>query len=79
MFAGASNAGGGITIDLQYLDMRELSEDKQTAFVGSGNRWGAVYKWLDPMDLTVIGGRENRVGVGGFLLGGESGLHRLGI
>ena len=48
MFAGASNAAGGITIDLKYLNGVELSEDRETASIGPGNRWGEVYKKLEP-------------------------------
>ena len=71
MFAGASNAPGGITIDLRDLNLVELSEDKQTTRVGPGNRWGEVYEKLEPLNLTVVGGRNDQVGVGGFTLGGE--------
>ena len=72
MFAGASNANGGITIDLRYLNGVELSEDHATASVGPGNKWGDVYKVLEPRGLTVAGGRVTTVGVGGFMLGGKS-------
>lgn len=33
---------------------------------------GEVYKQLEPEGLTVVGGRVSDVGVGGFMLGGES-------
>lgn len=71
MFSGASNAKGGITLDMRYLNSLKLSEDQQTVYVGTGNRWGDVYHYLDPMNFTVVGGRDNQVGVGGFLLGGK--------
>jgi FAD/FMN-containing dehydrogenase len=72
MFAGASNAIGGITIDLKYLNEIELSQDHEIAMIGPGNRWGEVYKILEPQGLTVVGGRASTVGVGGFMLGGKS-------
>lgn len=71
MFAGASNAVGGITVDLKYLNSVELSEDRETASIGPGNQWGAVYEKLEPEGLTVVGGRVSGVGVGGFILGGK--------
>lgn len=70
MFAGASNADGGITIDLKHLNSLELSEDLSTARVGTANRWGEVYEVLEPLGLVVVGGRVSHVGVGGFTLGG---------
>jgi FAD/FMN-containing dehydrogenase len=72
MFAGASNAEGGITIDLKNLNGVDLSEDEATVSVGPGNRWGKVYQKLEPKGLTVVGGRVSDVGVGGFMLGGMS-------
>lgn len=57
-------------LDLHLLNGLQLSEDRETAYVGTGNRWGAVYEWLEPSNRTVVGGRVGDVGVGGFLLGG---------
>jgi len=71
MFAGASNAPQGITIDLRHLNCLQMAEDRLTTFVGAGNRWGEVYKRLEPMNLTVVGARDSQIGVGGFLLGDE--------
>lgn len=71
IFAGASSAPNGITIDLQYMDDVSVMKDHKTASLGPGIRWGDVYKALEPFGLTVAGGRDNSVGVGGFLLGGE--------
>lgn len=42
-----------------------------TTRTGTGQRWGNIYDLLEPLGLTVVGGRDSRVGVGGFLLGGE--------
>ncbi|RYP84556.1 hypothetical protein DL769_001144 [Monosporascus sp. CRB-8-3] len=67
---GASNAPGGVTIDLRGLDSIELSADNSTASVGVGATWDAVYAKLDPLGLSVAGGRIAGVGVGGLTLGG---------
>ena len=72
MFAGASNAPGGITIDLRNLNGIELVEDGETTLVGTGNRWRDVYAKLEPLNRVVVGGRDSEVGVGGFILGGDS-------
>lgn len=72
MFPGASSALDGIVIDLLHFNQMTLSEDGTTAYVGTGQRWGAVYECLEPWNLTVVGGRVGDVGVGGFLLGGIS-------
>lgn len=71
MFKDASNADGGVTIDLVNLNHIEVSEDQKTVRVGPGNRWGKVYEKLEPMGLVVVGGRVDHVGVGGFMLGGK--------
>jgi FAD/FMN-containing dehydrogenase len=39
--------------------------------VGSGNRWENVQTALDPLNVTVVGGRIGHVGVGGYMLGRE--------
>ncbi|OJJ42849.1 hypothetical protein ASPZODRAFT_136991 [Penicilliopsis zonata CBS 506.65] len=69
-FAGASNIADGLTIDLHDLNDRTLSVDASVASVGTGNTWLDVYQWLDPLGLSVIGGRESAIGVGGLTLGG---------
>ncbi|PVH99651.1 FAD-binding domain-containing protein [Periconia macrospinosa] len=69
-FAGGSNIEGGITVSLENLNQISLSEDKNTAAVGPGNRWIDVYQTLDPQGVTVVGGRVSTVGVSGLTLGG---------
>ncbi|KAJ8457726.1 hypothetical protein ONZ45_g18199 [Pleurotus djamor] len=70
-WAGAANiASPGIAIDLSRITGVSLSTDKTVASLGPGNHWGAVYDALDPHGVTVVGGRSNVVGVGGFILGG---------
>lgn len=75
MFSGASSAPGGITLDLRNLNSLQISEDRKLTSVGPGNRWIDVYDYLDPFNLTVVGGRDAQVGVGGFLLGGKHHKH----
>lgn len=74
-FAGASNADGGVTIDLVKLDEVELAGDKKSVTIGAGNRWSRVYRKLEGDKLTVMGGRVATVGVGGAILGGKSSFH----
>ncbi|KAK1676969.1 hypothetical protein BDP55DRAFT_631048 [Colletotrichum godetiae] len=65
----ASNTNSGVTIDLANLKTISL-EGNETVSVGGGNRWGDVYRFLEPKGLMTAGGRENTVGVSGVLLGG---------
>ncbi|EAT86611.1 hypothetical protein HBH56_154860 [Parastagonospora nodorum] len=57
-------------------NFNEVAYDKQTntVRVGSGNRWGRVVETLEPLGVTVAGGRVGNVGVGGYLLGGGLGF-----
>lgn len=66
MFAGASNIQGGITVDLSSLTQVEVSKDRTVTKVGAGNRWLDVYSKLDPIGLSVVGGRVADIGVGGY-------------
>ncbi|EED20044.1 conserved hypothetical protein [Talaromyces stipitatus ATCC 10500] len=70
IYAGAANIQGGVTIDLSSLNEVTVSPDKSTVDLGPGGKWGAVYEVLDPLQITVSGGRDSDVGVGGYLLGG---------
>jgi len=69
-FAGGSNIDGGLTIDLMKLNDVTVSNDKTETSVGPGNTWFDVYSKLEPMGLSVIGGRVSAIGVGGLTLGG---------
>ena len=69
-FAGASNIENGLTIDLINLNQITVSADKTQTSIGPGNVWYDVYTKLDPMGLSVIGGRVSAIGVGGITLGG---------
>jgi FAD binding domain len=70
-----SSAEGGVTIDMRLFDAVEYLGDDgegEVTRVGTGGRWGDVYRALEPLGKTVVGGRDQRVGVGGFMLGGNS-------
>jgi FAD/FMN-containing dehydrogenase len=71
-FAGASNIANGVTIDLVNLKQVDLSSSKTEVAVGPGNRWKDVFAKLDPLGVTVLGGRWATVGVGGLLTGGKT-------
>ena len=60
----------GVLIALQDLNNLAMSADRKTATVGTGNRWRDVYSFVADYNVTIVGGREPMVGVGGFLLGG---------
>ena len=49
-------------MDLRGLNAIELSSDKSTVLVGTGATWDAVYEKLDPLRLSVNGGRAAGVG-----------------
>ncbi|KAL3451767.1 hypothetical protein BJX65DRAFT_266833 [Aspergillus insuetus] len=65
-----NNIASGITIDLSSLNTITLLRDQKTVSIGPGATWGAVYDILDPLNLSVPGGRAGQVGVGGLTLGG---------
>lgn len=62
-FAGGSSIDGGITVALEKLDAITLSSDKKIASIGPGNRWGNVYKTLEPHGVAVIGGRVSLLSI----------------
>jgi FAD/FMN-containing dehydrogenase len=67
---GWAGVESGILIDLSRMNSISISEDTKTFAVGPGARWGQVYEYLDPYNVTAVGGRVAQVGVGGLLLGG---------
>ena len=68
---GASNADGGVTIDLARINQLKLSEDQRSVKIGAGSQWVDLYRPLEEHGLSVVGGRVADVGVGGLLTGGE--------
>lgn len=71
MYAGSNNIIHGVTIDLGYMNASWYDREKNLASVQPGGRWRDVYRnLLNTANVTVTGGRDGDVGVGGFLLGG---------
>ncbi|KAL8659532.1 MAG: hypothetical protein Q9226_000374 [Calogaya cf. arnoldii] len=60
-WAGAANIQDGVTIDLSQMDRVVVSRDRKLTAVGAGARWQDVYSKLDPMNLSVVGGRVGSV------------------
>ncbi|KAI0168669.1 hypothetical protein BJ166DRAFT_611763 [Pestalotiopsis sp. NC0098] len=69
-WAGASNIAGGVVIDIRALNSIEINPDSSTVSVGAGASWDDVYAQLDPIGLSVNGGRSAEVGISGLTLGG---------
>lgn len=66
----ANIANGGVTLDLSQLNAITLNDDDSVVSIGPGTTWSHVYSTLDPLNLTVAGGRSGGVGVGGLTVGG---------
>ncbi|KAL9119094.1 MAG: hypothetical protein Q9187_004351 [Circinaria calcarea] len=62
--------GSGVLIDMAHINALQISADTKSVNVGSGARWGEVYKYLDPYGLSAVGARSPIPAVGGFLMGG---------
>ena len=67
---GAQSTNGGVFIAMTKMDQKTLTKGKAIIELGPGSRWGAVYDYLSPYSLGVVGGRYGPVGVTGLLLGG---------
>lgn len=68
---GTNNVKNGVTIDLSMMNSSEHSAANNTARIATGARWKDVYRnLLETGNVTVGGGRDGGVGVGGYLLGG---------
>lgn len=70
MWVPGASSSAGVTIDLRGLSSVELSGDRSSVSVGGGATWDLIYDKLDPLGLSVAGGRVAGVGVGGLTLGG---------
>lgn len=67
---GSNNIDKGMLIVMSGLKTLEVSDDRQSAFIGPGNKWGDVYSYLAEFNVTAAGGRLAPVGVPGLLIGG---------
>lgn len=67
-----SSINGSPLISTKNLNQVVLDSGTGTVRVGPGNRWDDVSKALDGSGYSVVGGRIGNVGVGGYMLGGET-------
>lgn len=67
---GAQSNSVGPLFAMTNFNCLKLSKNGTVAQIGTGNRWKAVYEWIEPYGLAINGGRYAQVGVGGLLLGG---------
>ncbi|KAL8723579.1 MAG: hypothetical protein Q9181_007249 [Wetmoreana brouardii] len=58
----------GALIDV--VNLNQITHNQKTISIGSGQRWGQVYDYLNNTGVIAIGGRSPEVGVGGLMLGG---------
>jgi hypothetical protein len=62
------------------MNTTTYDEVTNTASIGPGSTWEAVYKTLkDEWNVTTVGGRASVVGVGGFVTGGGVRILAAGI
>ncbi|KAI0180995.1 putative oxidoreductase [Hypoxylon sp. FL1284] len=69
-FPGGSHSPDGVTLDLHGLNSIDMSTDNSIVSAGPEATWDAVYNKLEPLGLSVAGGRVAGVGVGALTLGG---------
>ncbi|KAF2114577.1 hypothetical protein BDV96DRAFT_660969 [Lophiotrema nucula] len=74
---GFSNIDQGVTIDLRKMNTTDLVDlgpagdgEDGTLEIGPGALWGPVYDYIDPKNISVLGGRVYDVGVAGLTTGG---------
>ncbi|KAI0337351.1 FAD dependent oxidoreductase [Trametopsis cervina] len=60
----------GIQIVMKRFNKISYDKKSNTVDIGAGTIWDDVYKYLQPLNVNVVGGRISGVGVPGFLLGG---------
>ncbi|KAF3172624.1 hypothetical protein TWF788_009388 [Orbilia oligospora] len=65
-----SNTYGGVLLSTSDIDDVTYNPTENTVTFGAGCNWKDVYDKLDPLGVGTMGGRDNTVGTGGFLLGG---------
>ncbi|KAH7114329.1 putative oxidoreductase [Dendryphion nanum] len=67
---GAANIDGGVTLDLRRLNSVQVNSAAATVSLGVGGSWDKAYSKLEPLNLSVNGGRSAGVGIGGLSTGG---------
>lgn len=69
-WAGSANINNGVTIDLSAMNIVTIHPSRTIVSAGPGNRWIDLYSQLDPLGLSVSGGRISDIGVAGLTTGG---------
>jgi FAD/FMN-containing dehydrogenase len=64
-----ANINDGVLFDMSRFNSAAYDSRLGVAVVGTGMRWGDVYRHLDQYNVTAVGGRILQVGVGGLTLG----------
>ncbi|CAJ2500913.1 Uu.00g037660.m01.CDS01 [Anthostomella pinea] len=75
VWGGSNNIERGVTVDLGFSNSTTYDAETQVASIRPGSRWRGVYETLDPLGVTVLGGRAASVGVAGFLTGGGNSFY----
>ncbi|GJE90591.1 FAD-binding oxidoreductase [Phanerochaete sordida] len=60
----------GVLVSMSRFNTVQYHASNQTADIGTGMVWDAVYTALEPFNVTVLGGRVPGIGVAGLTLGG---------
>jgi FAD/FMN-containing dehydrogenase len=68
---GFANTDNGILIDMSRFNTTSYDAGGATVRAGSGLTWRDLYTYLEPYQMTVVGGRHLDVGVAGLTLGGK--------
>ncbi|KAF2450321.1 FAD-binding domain-containing protein [Karstenula rhodostoma CBS 690.94] len=75
-YPGSNNVVNGVTIDLGHMNNSWYDAETKVASLEPGAHWRDIYaNLLAKYNVTVTGGRDGDVGVGGFLLGGGISYH----
>ncbi|KAK8043458.1 FAD-binding domain-containing protein, partial [Apiospora rasikravindrae] len=62
LYHGAANIAQGVTVDLKGLSSVHVSPDGSAVSAGPAATWDKLYTALDPLGLSVVGGRTAGVG-----------------
>jgi hypothetical protein len=66
---GSNGIANGVTVDFAYLNKTSYNPNTGIVSIQPGARWGSVYEYVDPYNVTLVGARTSVVGVGGFTTG----------
>lgn len=71
-WAGSANIDNGVTIVLSAMNTVSINPSHIIISAGPGNRWIDVYSHLNPVGLSIPGGRISDIGVTGLTMGGKT-------